>query len=468
MDRLRRVIDYALSNGATYAEVRHQVDEVSYVLVKNGQVDAVGTSVDSGFAVRVLADGAWGFASTTNEKELELAVDKALKLARATSRLRRRPVILSDERTYVVKYEHKVLKEPATESMVEFLRELDRRIAEVDERLRTRILSARYTVTEKTFVNSEGAIVESKVPRLLITYKLILVDPSRGSQQRSVEYGSSGGLENLVGVEERAVEESRMLARLVDEGRTLGSAQRMDVVFGPEVAGIMVHESVGHPIELDRIMGREGAEAGESYARAEDLGKLCIGSSIVNVIDDPTIPRSYGFYLFDDEGVMARPRYLVRNGCLNEPLTNREYAAYLGIRSTAAARASSYSREPIPRMANTYLAPGDWDPEEVIRDTKRGVYFRKYEEWNIDDRRWNARYGSFEAWYIEGGELKHLLRNVFVEVDTKTLWTSVDAVAKDLEFSSGECGKGNPHQTVPVWFGGPTFRARNLLVLPPS
>lgn len=150
---------------------------------------------------------------------------------------------------------------------------------------------------------------------------------------------------------------------------------RVDLVISPEVAGIAVHESVGHPpYESDRIFGREAAQAGESFVKPDMLGER-IGSEAVTVIEDPTIPNSWGgFYLYDDEGVKARPRYLIRNGIINEFLMNREYAAKLGQRSNAAARAINYNREPIVRMANTYLAPGDHSFEELIEDVKLGVY----------------------------------------------------------------------------------------------
>ncbi|WP_367834167.1 TldD/PmbA family protein [Vulcanisaeta sp. JCM 16159] len=335
----------------------------------------------------------------------------------------------------------------------------------VEPRIRVRNLYLSTTITEKLIITSDGAHVRSRVPRVYLFGSLIAYDPQSGSAQRNIEFGGSGGFEVLSGVDGEVDREVSAIRDVLDKARPLPHDEVMDVVLSPELAGIMVHESIGHPLELDRIMGREGAEAGESYARPDYLGSYRIGSELVTIIDDPTIPNSYGFYLVDEEGVTARPRFLVRNGVINEFLMNREYASYIGLSSNAAARASEFDKEPIPRMANTYLAPGNWKPEEIIRETKRGLYIASYTEWNIDDKRWFGRYGGFEAYYIENGDLKYMVREPFIEVDTKTLWSNVDAVANDLRFYPGTCGKGNPEQGVPVYLGGPTFRVANVRVL---
>jgi TldD protein len=155
----------------------------------------------------------------------------------------------------------------------------------------------------------------------------------------------------------------------------------------------------------------------------------------------------------------------VRGGWAAEFITNRQYAAVLGVHSNAGARASAFDREPIPRMSNTYLEPGDWRPEEIIRDTKRGIYVVSYTEWNINDTRYSGRYGIFEGYLIENGELKQPIKG-FIEVNTPELWGNVDAVGRDFQLFVGTCGKGNPPQGVPVTMGGPTFRSRNLRVVP--
>ena len=182
------------------------------------------------------------------------------------------------------------------------------------------------------------------------------------------------------------------------------------------------------------------------------------------MIDDPTIPGSSGFYLYDEEGVSARPRYLYKEGIINEHLHNRWSAKLYGVESNAAARSMDYTSEPIIRMANTYLKPGDYKFDEMIEGIRHGVYIKSYMEWNIDDVRWSQRYVGLEAYLIENGELKGFVRNPALEITTKAFYSSIDAADSNLEFYAGTCGKGEPMQGVPVWFGGPNVRLRNIVL----
>ncbi len=467
MDRLERALEAAIELGASYAEARYRSDEEVFTYMRGGTIHASGVNSKSGFSVRVVVNGAWGFASTNRVDMVEEAVREAVKLAKASSSLRRRPVKLAPTAAYSVRYTH-LVKEPITlENMAEFLRFIDSTILETDGRIKVRNISMSYTTTRTALLTSDGTSIESEIPRTSLFIIMAAHDPTKGTQERMLELGYAGGYEALVGnnVDAKIEEEARVLAKILDTSRPLPHDDVMDIIFGPELAGILVHESVGHPLELDRIMGREGAEAGESYLTVEGIGRFRLGSEEVNIVDDPTLPGSYGFYMFDEEGIKARARGLVVRGVVTETLMNREYAAYIGADSNAAARSSDYDREPIPRMANTYLKPGNWKAEEIVRDTKRGLYFKTYREWNIDDRRWFGRYGGHEVYYVENGEIRYMVRNPFIEVTTDRLWSSVDAVGDDLQFVAGECGKGNPMQGVPVWMGGPTFRARGLRVL---
>ena len=232
-------------------------------------------------------------------------------------------------------------------------------------------------------------------------------------------------------------------------------------MLGPEVVGIVSHESCGHPGEADRILGREAAQAGETYLKMDSLG-MNVGSPVVNVADDPTVQGSFGFYLYDDEGVKAGKRVLIKDGIINEFLQNRESASVFGVQSNGASRASAYNREPIVRMANTFLEPGDYSKDELIEEVKDGVYIKNFMEWNIDDRRFNQRYVGLEAHRIENGELKERVRNPVLEMTTVGLWSAIDAVGKDLEFQAAYCGKSDPMQGMPVWTGGPHARLRGI------
>ena len=208
-------------------------------------------------------------------------------------------------------------------------------------------------------------------------------------------------------------------------------------------------------------LGREAAQAGESYVKPDMIGHR-IGTGAVTVVDDPTVPNSYGFYEYDEEGVRAGRRTLIKNGIIAGFLQNRETAAELGVSSNGAARAVSYDREPIIRMANTFMLPGDYNDEELIEDVSKGVFIKTFMEWNIDDRRYNQRYVGLEAYLIENGQITSSVRNPILEITTPGLYSSVDAVGKTVEYEAATCGKGEPEQGAPVWHGGPPIRLRKV------
>ena len=257
-----------------------------------------------------------------------------------------------------------------------------------------------------------------------------------------------------------------------DEAKSLSkinNAQKLvqgkyDVILSPELVGIASHESCGHPYEADRILGREAAQAGKSFVNEKMLGSK-IGSDVVSVVDDPTVPNSYGFYLYDDEGVKAERRFLMKNGIINSFLQNRETAAEMGMKSNASSRANEWFSEPIVRMANTFVLPGEFNFEELLESVKKGVYIKSYMEWNIDDKRYNQKYTGLESYLIENGKITKLVKSPTLEITTPAFWKSVDAVGKDLDFSAGSCGKSDPMQGIPVWFGGPHIRLRNITLV---
>ncbi|MCK5264791.1 MAG: TldD/PmbA family protein, partial [Candidatus Thorarchaeota archaeon] len=224
------------------------------------------------------------------------------------------------------------------------------------------------------------------------------------------------------------------------------------------------HENVGHPSEGDRILGREGAQAGESFWRDLKIGESRVGSDVVNVSEDPTITKTSGHYVYDDEGVKSRKRELIKDGILTEPLLNREFGTKFGSSSNAAARATGFDREPIIRMANTYFEPGDYSFEELVEDVKLGVYMRSFQEWNIDDRRYQSKYTGSEAYLIKNGEITDtMVKRPIMETTSIGMLSAVDAVSKNLRFDfPGTCGKSDPAQGIPVYAGGGEIRFREI------
>jgi len=421
--------------------------------------------------MRAIVNGGLGFgaSSVIGQRELKDLVERTVRSARAASRLRNDKLVLGDADMAVGSSEIKARVRPENiglEDRLDFLKEVDQATMETARgsgiSLPGRYLSLDTYVTEKHIVNSDGADFRSVVPRAEVHAVITARSDTGGSVQRIVSIGESAGWEAVErwDLVHRMGEEVEVLGKILRTGQKF-NGERMDVVLGPEVIGIIAHESAGHPGEADRMLGREAAQAGETYLGRQDIGRT-VGSELVNVVDDPTLKGSFGFYLSDDEGVKASRRYLIKNGAVSDLLHNRETSAAMGVPSNGSSRAVSYRREPIVRMANTFVEPGDHSEEELFEGVKKGLYMRNFMEWNIDDRRFNQRYVGLEAYLIEDGVLGPMVRNPVLEITTPALWGAVDAVGRKVEFFSAHCGKGDPMQAIPVWTGGPHLRLRNI------
>ena len=467
----RLVMEHSLSLGAKYAEARVQRDLGHTYTLKNGTAEPVNLTRKLGVGIRVIVDGALGFASTNSLDRTELcsAAESAVRTAKAARRLTASPIRLSQEKSWEDDWKANMkvdfLDVPVEEKFgVLFTIEKSLVPENVHVSLPSRILLLDEELTEKYYVNSDGAKLHGLVPRLSLLFILTASESGKGTVQRIRHEAQSRGWEAIEDwkPKEIAADEAKMLGRLLRESVSPPKGE-VDMVLGSEVTGIICHESCGHPHEADRILGREAAQAGESYLKPDMLGHR-IGTENVTIIDDPTLPNSYGFYLYDDEGIKAGPRTLIREGVIAGFLQNRETAAELGVGSNGAARSVGYDREPIIRMANTYMKPGDYSREELIEGVKHGVYMKSFMEWNIDDRRYNQRYVGLEAYLIEHGKVTTPVRNPILEVTTPGLYGSVDAVGKEMEFAGATCGKGDPMQGAPVWTGGPPIRLRQILL----
>lgn len=466
-------IDSAGIMGAEYAEARLQMDFRESIIMKNGVLEASAFEEQRGLSVRVLVDGSLGFASINalKKRNAEEALRQAFKMARATSKLRKKKILMGKGDLGIDKVEVKPRVKFADvdiDSRVSLLKEADGQAiaaaSERDVKVPARMTSLDTWITEKFIVTSDGANIRSVIPRVALFAFITVFHPQKGPVQRYFNLGETGGWE----VAERwnlpklFYEETYSLSNILLEAVKTPEG-KMDVILGPEVVGIVSHESCGHPSEADRILGREAAQAGETFLKMDSIG-LRVGSPQVNVVDDPTLKGSFGFYIYDDEGVKARRRVLIKEGAVNEFLHNRETASVFGVESNGASRSVGYNREPIVRMANTFFMPGDFSKEELFEGVRDGIYIKNFMEWNIDDRRFNQRYVGLEAYKIENGELKNLVRNPVLEITTLGLWSAVDAAGKDLEFQAAYCGKGDPMQGIPVWTGGPHIRLRGVKI----
>ncbi len=465
-DLAENLLDAASRASPLLAEVRLESTERRQLALKKGQIESVSSSSDEGMNVRVILPSGVGFASSnvvTKTKGLRLV---RLAVSQAKSARRREPFVLSPENAARTSWEVRQktrLSDLTTEDRLEYLRAIDSAVQSTGVNVQGRYFELRDWETTRYFVNSEGARIRSFVPRVKVeSYNVVLAN--RETEQSIKEWAGTGGWEarDTWDLPRILPEEMRMLKRQIEQGKRLEPG-KYDLVCGSEVAGIAAHESCGHPMEADRIMGREMSQAGRSFISRDMIGHR-IGSEHATVVDDPTVPGSYGYYEYDEEGVKARPRYLYKEGLINEFLHNRETASRMGVSSNGSSRAESYIREPIVRMANTFVASGDFGEDELLRSVKDGVLMNSFTEWNIDDKRYNQKYVSREAYFIKDGEIAGPARKVTIEITTPGFWSALDAVSKSVRYDAAECGKGDPAQSMSVFTGGPMLRLKGVVL----
>jgi TldD protein len=467
------IVDYALGYAQTkkveYAEARAFSQVQDRLMLRNGTLEAYLSAVDSGFCVRVIADGGIGFASSnrwTKDEAKDIA-DLAFKYAKAAKR--KEKLIFAEEKSVKTKWtvdQKKKIENVSPEERISTLVDINQALSSCGVKVPATMCQCSIDLISKYFVNSEGSEISSFVPKIG-AFMFITVAEQGKTEQAYKQFGYSGGWEAFAEWDagDKLIHDAKVLKDVITKGKAVKPA-KMDLICGSEVTGIAAHESCGHPMEADRILGREMSQAGRSFIYKGGpywLGTR-IGSKVVTVVDDPTVAHSYGYYAYDDEGVRARRRFLYKNGVINEFLQNRETAARLDTRSNGSSRSMNYDREAIVRMANTFVLPGDLTEEELVEDVDRGIFMKSFTEWNIDDKRFNQRYVGREAYLIEDGELKYPVARPVIETTTPKFWSAVDAVSKKVEYDAATCGKGDPSQGAPVYTGGPCIRLREVYV----
>ncbi len=467
---MEEVARYALDlcSSADYSEVRVQDFSSTGFVLRNGVPEASGFDQTKGVAVRVLIKGALGFVCTNNldKTNIKNVVSQALKIANYSSKFMNKKVEFSDEKSVNGKEIIKPQKDSedySSDDKLKILKDLDRELMAEKIKFTAREFSLNHSLKKELFLNSHGSAITKQIPRINFFW-FITVNEKGKTKQRYMQHEAIKGMEAIKewNLHEEVIKEAKALQNNLIKGKKT-IAGNYDVICGPEVVGIAVHESAGHPYEADRIFGRESAQAGESFVTKEMVNSK-IGSELVNVSDDPSIKGTSGYYIYDDDGVKSRKKVILKNGIINEFLHNRESAKQMGLQSNGCARASAYDREPIVRMANTFMEQGKSRKEDIIKSVKKGIYIKNFMEWNIDDKRYNQKYVGAEAYYVENGEIKYPLINPALEITTPLFWKSVSMVGNDLERFSGSCGKGEPMQGIPVTMGGPTIKLSSIRI----
>ena len=468
-------LDAAAAQGVTYADARAVAINAESISVRDQSVEGIERQESRGVGVRVLADGAWGFAATAllDREALTATAQQAVAVARAAASVRREPVRLAPTEvatgSWTTPHELDPFNVPVSDKL-ELLFAATAAAAEPGG-LAFIDASADAWRTQTWLITSEGADLQQTVLQVAGGVTCVAIGggevQSRSYPNSFRGYCGTGGWEDIL-----ALDLSGHAAGYAEEAVALLSAPDLPAQVGTAVVGgsqlaLQTHESVGHPLELDRILGHEADFAGTSFVGTRDLGSLRYGSEHVSFTLDTTTPKAMGTFGFDDEGTPAGRFPLVERGLLSGALTNRETAATLGPgeRSNGTMRADSWRSLPLIRMTNIHLEPGEGSLEDLLADTGEGVLFETNSSWSIDDRRHNFQFGCEAAWEITGGKRGRLFRNPTYTGRTTDFWGSCDAVCGPEEwqvYGTPNCGKGMPVQVARVAHGAAPARFRNL------
>ena len=475
LEVVQQAVEAARKAGADYADARFVSEESESLLVKNQEMEGIDRALSQGIGIRVLVNGYWGFAATarTEEAEIDRTANLATSIARAASRLPMEPVQLAPVEPVKAEWRTHVQEDPFTvplDEKVSLLMEASRRMQGVKGlafaeanldfyRRQTSLASSEGSAIEQTVVNSGGGIEGTAI--------------SNGEVQRRSFPNSfrghirAAGYEHIrsLGLVEEAERTSQEAVDLLTAKECPSEITTL-VLDGNQVI-LQMHESVGHPLELDRVLGMEEAYAGTSFVRPDDRGKLRYGSDLITIVADATLAGGLGTYGFDDEGVPAARITLVEDGVFQNFIASRETATVVPSPLAGAMRADGWQNLPLIRMTNINLEPGQGTRAEIIGDTKDGIFMTTNQSWSIDDKRVNFQFGCEVAWRIKDGKLTEMYKNPNYAGITTEFWGSCDAVGGSEEWTvwgTPNCGKGQPGQAARVGHGASPARFRNVQV----
>jgi TldD protein len=465
-------VSAALAAGASYADARVVQRRSQTVSTRNQRVDRLDDVESEGIGVRVLVGGAWGFAcdNRLSAENARGAAERATAFAQAAPGGHDRALAPVDpvQDTYRTKVEKDPFAVTLADKVDQCLR-AEQGMQHEDVKVTAAFLRAQRE--QKLFVSSDGAAIEQEVVEC--GGGIDAMAAREGITQIRSHPSAHGGSSAQAGweyVESLAFE--REAPRIGEQAAALLRADPCPagittVVIDSEQMELQVHESVGHPTELDRVYGTEAAYAGTSFLKPDDLGSLRYGSEHMNITADSTTPGGLGTFGYDDEGVPARREPVVAEGVLSGFLTSRETAARIGSGAGGSMRADGWSRMPLVRMTNLNLEPGEGSLEELIAGVEDGVYLETNKSWSIDDKRLNFQFGTQIAWEIKNGKLGRMLRDATYTGQTPVFWASLDAVGGRDEWvlrGLTNCGKGQPGQYAHVSHGTSPARFRNVQV----
>ncbi len=468
-----RALDTCKAKGASYADIRFIERRSQKVQLKEGKPDLLEHQ-NRGFGIRVIADGAWGFAASSSVEaaEIDRVAALAVGIASASAMLAKDKAFIGEPVKITASYKTPIKIDPFSIAIEQKFGLVSKACLEM-QRVKG-ITTAMATVgaqhENKVFASTEGSYIEQETVR---TSCQINAQAAGEGEVQDRSYPDSMGcsanegwefierqdlVSNAPGIAEEAV--------ALLKAKSCPAGIKTIILDGGQLA-LQLHESCGHAIELDRVLGTEASYAGTSFLTTDKLNKFRYGSPLINIVADATMPGGLGTFGYDDEGIPSQRIEIVRNGIFTGYLTSRETAPNISRRSNGCMRAESWEHLPLIRMTNINLEPGDWKLEDLIADTDDGIFFKTNRSWSIDDKRLNFQFGTEIAREIKKGKMGAILKNATYSGMTPQFWGSCDAVcSRDYWklWGISNCGKGQPVQAMGVAHGTAPARFRNVQV----
>ena len=480
-DLALRALDAVARRGVAYADVRAIELREREVTTKNGKPGHVASHESIGVGIRVLAQGCWGFAATDDltGAGIEAAAALAVEIARASVRTRKQEVVLAPEQAYQATWQALIRIDPFSTTVDQNLGVLLAVDAELHRNPGVSVAEAsmHFEKRRQVFASTLDSVIDQT--RYSTGAGFSALSYKDGEIQKRSYPNSFGGQYQLKGYE--LIDELRLIEhapRIAEEAVALHTADQcpegsFDLILDSSQLGLQIHESIGHPIELDRVLGSEANYAGMSFLTLDRLGSLRYGSEIVNVVCDARLEHGPGLgtFAFDDEGVPAQSTDIIRNGRFTGYMTSRETAAAVGEgRSNGCMRADGWGRIPLIRMTNVSLLPGELSLEEVFdagSARRPAIYMETNRSWSIDDKRYNFQFGCEIAWEIRDGKRVRMLKNPSYSGISTEFWNSCVAIAGREHWTLWgvpNCGKGQPEQVMGIGHGASPARFRNVKI----
>ncbi len=465
-------VEGALAAGAAYADARVVVGRQESISVQNQAVESISHSEPTGVGVRALVGSSWGFFATADPEQAGPAGERAAEIAKASALVAGAPLEFADVPVVDDHYETPFQEDPfavAQSEKVDLLIGVTKTMQEV-EGIAIATGNLTFYDTEKWFVSSQGHRIHQHLVESGGGMDATAIgegETQRRSYPQSFGQYETGGYEVIRGwdfpahagpIAEEAV--ALLTADELEEGET-------DLILEGSQLALQIHESVGHAIELDRILGWEAAFAGTSHLDLDKLGAFQFGSPLMNITADATLPGALGTFGYDDEGTPAQRVDITREGVWVGVLSGRDSAAIAGLPPGGMVRGDGYNRLPMVRMTNVGLLPGDSSLEEIIADTKKGVYMATNRSWSIDDKRLNFQFGCEIGWEIKDGKLGKMVKNPTYTGIGPVFWGSLDRLAGEDEWvhwGTPNCGKGQPMQVAHTGHSASPGRFTNVRV----